>query len=66
MGETAQAQSATVSIVTKPVSVTKYNTTLDDCDCPAQRYWTLRRPCKHIRKLRDAMETVRTWKDKNA
>ena len=43
-------------------SVTKYDTTPQECSCPAWRFRPDSRPCKHVRALRTALEVVNEWR----
>ncbi len=44
-------------------SVTRYETTLKGCSCPAHVYRPHRRPCKHTAALLDAVGVVKEWED---
>ena len=43
--------------------VSKYDTRPNRCDCPDWRYRPERRPCKHVRALREAVAVLREWQD---
>ena len=49
-------------LIPAPASVTKYDTTPQECSCPAWQFRPAERPCKHVRALREALEVVREWR----
>ena len=40
----------------------KYGTTPTGCWCPAWRYRPVARPCKHVKRLTDAISTLREYR----